>query len=94
MNERVLRVLEFTKIRTLLSSYALSETGKALCLELAPMHRTDEIQKAQDETEEARVVMSYSGQNPMVSFADITPSLSLAAKGATLNPKMLLSVAV
>ena len=93
MNERVLRVLEFTKIRALLSSYALSDTGKALCLELKPLREIDDIEKAQAETEEAVVVMTYSGQNPMVSFNDVSSSLSLAAKGATLNPKMLLGVA-
>ena len=51
MNERVLRVLEFTKIRALLSSYALSDTGKALCLELKPLREIDDIEKAQAETE-------------------------------------------
>ena len=93
MNERVLRVLEFTKICSLLSSHARSESGKALCLGLKPLGDIRDIETAQKETEEAVSVMTYSGQNPMVSFSDISPFLSLAAKGATLNMKMLLSVA-
>ncbi|MBR4503122.1 MAG: endonuclease MutS2 [Clostridia bacterium] len=93
MNERVLRVLEFTKICSLLSSHARSESGKALCLNLKPMGDIRDIETAQNETEEAVSVMTYSGQNPMVSFSDISPFLSLASKGATLNMKMLLSVA-
>ena len=93
MNERVLRVLEFTKICSLLSSHARSESGKALCLDLKPMGDIRDIETAQKETEEAVSVMTYSGQNPMVSFSDISPFLSLASKGATLNMKMLLSVA-
>ncbi len=31
MNERALRVLEFTKIRDMLASYALSDPGKQMC---------------------------------------------------------------
>ena len=37
MNERALRVLEFTKIREMLSEHALSDPGKKLCRELTPL---------------------------------------------------------
>ncbi len=93
MNERVLRVLEFNKILSILSSYAQSEPGKEMCLGLKPLTELSDIEKAQGETGEAVSVMAYSGQNPIVSFNDVTPSLSLAEKGATLNMKMLLGVA-
>ncbi len=93
MNERVLRVLEFTKILSLLSSHAKSGSGRDMCLALKPLADLKEIEKAQKETEEAVSVMTYSGQNPIVSFEDISSFLSLAAKGATLSLKMLLGVA-
>ena len=37
MNERALRVLEFTKIRDMLAAYALSDAGKEKCQQLTPL---------------------------------------------------------
>ena len=51
MNDRALRVLEFTKIRDMLASYALSDSGKALCQELKPLEDFKDINRALDETE-------------------------------------------
>ena len=93
MNERALRVLEFTKIRDMLSAYALSEPGKALCRELKPLADFKEVNQALDETEEAVVTLTYLGGNPLVGFTDVTEYLSLAEKGATLSQKALLMVA-
>ena len=93
MNERALRVLEFTKIRDMLSAYALSEPGKALCRELKPLADFKEVNQALDETEEAVVTLTYLGANPLVGFTDVTDYLSLAEKGATLSQKALLMVA-
>lgn len=36
MQQRTLRVLEFTRIRELLAAQALTDMGKALCLALEP----------------------------------------------------------
>ena len=47
MNERALRVLEFTKIRDMLSAYALSEPGKEKCRSL-PSVIADEIGMERD----------------------------------------------
>lgn len=93
MNERALRVLEFTKIREMLSAYALSEAGKKKCLELKPLSDFSEVNKALDETEEAVVALTYLGGNPLASFEDISEYLTLAEKGSTLSPHALLQVA-
>ena len=93
MNERALRVLEFTKIREMLAAYALSDPGKQKCLTLTPLGDFAEVNRALDETEEAVAVLSYAGGNPLIGFQDVGEYLSLAEKGSTLSQKALLMVA-
>ena len=93
MNERALRVLEFTKIRDMLAGYALSDPGKEKCRALTPLSDFAEVNKALDETEEAVATLAYVGGNPLISFNDVSEYLSLAEKGSTLSQKALLSVA-
>ena len=93
MNERALRVLEFTKIRDMLASFALSDAGKSLCLNVTPLPDIKDVNQALDETEEAVATLSYVGGNPLIGFADVSEYLSLAEKGSTLSQKALLMVA-
>lgn len=93
MNERALRVLEFTKIREQLSSYAVSDLGRQRCLDLIPLATLNEVLLAQNETEEAVVILTYQGGNPMMAFEDVSDYLTLAEKGAILSPKALLVIA-
>ncbi len=93
MNERALRVLEFTKIREMLATYAISDPGKQKCRELQPLSDFNDVNRALDETEEAVVTLSYLGGNPMISFDDVSEYLTLAEKGSTLSQKALLMVA-
>ncbi len=93
MNERALRVLEFTKIRDMLSAYALSEPGKEKCRSLTPLSGLADVNRALDETEEAVSTLAYLGGNPLVGFDDVTEYLTLAEKGSTLSQKALLMVA-
>ncbi len=91
--DRALRVLEFTKMRSRLSELALTEMGKETCLALCPYNTLYEVRQAMDETEEASVLLTYIGSNPMFFFPDVRESLILAAKGASLSPRALLDVA-
>ena len=93
MNERALRVLEFTKIREMLAGYALSDPGKEKCRALAPLDDFAEVNRALDEPEEAVATLAYVGGNPLISFNDVSEYLSLAEKGSTLSQKALLAVA-
>ena len=93
MTERTLRVLEFTKIREQLASMALTPMGAQLCRDLIPSANPAEIEEWQQETEEAQVILTYLGGNPLIAFEDITSHLILADKGATLSPKPLLQIA-
>lgn len=93
MTERTLRVLEFTKIRDRLCEFALTDCGREACAALTPMTDMADIGRAQNETEEAVVILTYLGGHPLIAFSDVRPYLSLAQKGSTLSQKALLAVA-
>lgn len=93
MKERTLRVLEFTKIRDMLTEKALTPLGAEKCQALVPSTNFQEISEWQEETEEALVVLTYVGGHPMAFFSDVRPYLALCDKGATLSPKALLEIA-
>ncbi|MBP3645631.1 MAG: endonuclease MutS2 [Clostridia bacterium] len=91
--ERALRVLEFTKIRERLATYALTDMGKEKCLALTPCIDFSEVCHALDETEESVVLLSYLGGHPLMSFPDVREHVELAGKGACLSPRALLDIA-
>ncbi len=93
MKERALRVLEFTKILDMLASYAVTDMGREACTALTPLSDLAQVNEALDETEEAQVILTYLGESPLIGFPDVRSYLTLAAKGAALNPKFLLNIA-
>ena len=93
ISERTMRVLEFVKIRELLAEGALTETGAEKCRALEPMDDLVSVQAAQDETEEASVILRYIGGHPMIAFPDVRQALSTCEKGGTLSAGTLLSIA-
>ncbi|MHC1786172.1 MAG: endonuclease MutS2 [Christensenellales bacterium] len=93
MQDKALRVLEFTKIREQLAAFAMTESGEALCLALLPHATLSEAVQAQEETQEALIVLTFRGDHPLMAFKDVRDSLNLAQKGATLSPRTLLDIA-
>jgi len=93
MKERTLRVLEFTRIRDLLVEGALTEAGAEKCRTLEPADDIAAVQALQAETEEAAVILQYTGGHPMTVFPDVRPALMICEKGGSLSAGMLLGVA-
>ena len=93
MKERTLRVLEFTRIREMLAEGALTEAGAEKCLSLEPQDDLAAAQALQAETEEAAVILQYTGGHPMTAFPDIRPALAICEKGGSLSAGMLLNLA-
>lgn len=93
MNERCLRVLEFLKIRSELSAYAVSDMGKEKCLSLIPTGEFTQVQRMQEETEEAMVLFRRIGGHPLAPFSDVRTQVKRAALGATLSMRDLLACA-
>ena len=82
--ERTLRVLEFPKILERLASYAMTDSGKACCRTLVPSADEPLVRRSLDETEEAVVLLTYLGSNPLIGFSDVTEYITIAQKGACL----------
>ena len=93
MNEKSLRTLEFTKIRDQLAVLALTPPGQARCHALFPFDSLNAVERAQQETEEALLVLLRLGASPLIPFKDVGASLELANKGSTLSPRALLDIA-
>jgi len=91
--DRALRVLEFTKIREMLAQNAITEDGRQKCLELVPYTDLGDVNHALNETEEAVVLLTYLGTNPLVSYPEVKDAIIMAQKGASLSPRMLLDIA-
>ncbi len=93
MNEKSLRTLEYNKIIGLLAALALTEPGQARCEALLPHDTLDAAERAQDETDEALLVLLGRGDSPLIPFKDVSAWLGLAKKGSVLSPRALLDIA-
>ncbi len=92
MNERSIKILEFGKVRELLSDQAVSGAAKKLALALEPTDNVYDIERMQNETEEALSVIIQKGALPIGGINDILPFISLVQKGGTLSPGELLQI--
>ena len=93
LQEKAYKVLEFVKIREQLADCALTEPGRDACLELVPLDTLSSSVHAQNETQEAMMVLSRRADHPLRAFKDVRPWLSLSQKGATLSARALLDIA-
>lgn len=92
MNEKALRVLEYSKIVDMLVEQAGSECTRTLIRGIAPGTDPDAIRDMLAETTEAVTLITYKGPLPLGNFYDIRESLALAQKGGSLTMKQLLRV--
>ena len=93
MNKRTLRVLEYYKIIELLTSFATTPSGKRMCERLKPKTDIVEIEREQQETEDA---LARVYQHGSVSFSGVYPisdTLKRAEVGADLSIRELLDIA-
>ncbi|HXZ35263.1 MAG TPA: Smr/MutS family protein [Thermodesulfobacteriota bacterium] len=93
MEERSLRVLEFHLFLQGLQTYASSEVGQALCMELRPVSRHGEVQRRLQEVSEAQDLLEMDGDIPLEGLGELRPILHQArAEGTCLPPQSLLRV--
>ena len=84
MQEKSLRVLEFYKIREMLTERAASELGKARCAALVPENDYVRIGQLQQETEEAATLIARTGVQPIGAFDDVEAQIGRARVGGVL----------
>ncbi|MBR6172081.1 MAG: endonuclease MutS2 [Eubacterium sp.] len=93
MNKRTLRVLEFEKILTELSGYAVSEGAKRRCLKITPRRDIEEIKQLQKETRDAVLRIEMHGQPGFSGLRPLQEAFRLLALGSSLSAVELLDIA-
>ncbi|WP_027409537.1 endonuclease MutS2 [Anoxybacteroides tepidamans] len=93
MHTRVLKVLEFDKVKLQLIEHVSSSLGREKVEKLFPSADWEQVVKWQEETDEALLALRLRGHAPLGGIFDIRPSLKRAKIGGTLSPHELLDVA-
>lgn len=93
MQERVLKVLEFTKVKEQLFEHASSTLGKDKVKALVPSTDFHEVVRSQEETDEAAKVLRLKGNVPLAGIYDIRMQIRRSAIGGVLSPLELVQVA-
>ena len=92
MNDKVLRVLEFTKIKNELKQYAITKSAKEMVLSLKPYDSLYDVVEHLEETNEALELIMKKGNPPFEGFYDIKDGIVRAEKGGVLNAGTLLKI--
>ncbi|WP_374722952.1 endonuclease MutS2 [Peribacillus tepidiphilus] len=93
MHHKVLKTLEFYKIREQLQKFVSSKLGAELVEKLLPSSNFDEVVKWQHETDEAATVIRLKGNVPLGGIFDIRPHAKRAQIGGMLSPQELMEIA-
>lgn len=93
MNKKVETILEYDKIKKILSEYAISDIAKEEIEKLAPYSDEQVVKRLQEETSEGSAVTRSGIDLPLDGIRDIRGSLNLAKVGGMLSPKELLDIA-
>lgn len=91
---RSLISLEFDKIKEMLALHAQTEGAKNTAMTLLPSEDTDIVIMRQKKTTDARRLCESKGMPSFGGIRDIGEACERADKGATLNPRELLDVAL
>lgn len=87
MEKDILEILEFNEIRKKLAELAPSALSKKMALELLPSSVPEVVEKSQQETEEASVLLEREITTPLGETHDILETLKKAEKGSLLSAK-------
>ena len=93
ISEKTLKSLEFDKIISILSKYAVLDRTKSLLSDFSPVSDFKKATELLDKTEEAYSLLYNHGVSGVFYFADISDELKRADAGGTLNNAELLRVA-
>ena len=93
MNAKALSILEFNKIKALLSDLCQTVGAKSAAERLEPASDIAKVRKLQLQTTDAKKLSGIKGMPSFGGVTDIRDSLERAEKSATLSPGELLAVA-
>lgn len=92
MQQRVLKILEFHKVKEQVLEHASSSLGRNLVNELVPSTNLEEVLRMQEETDEATSVIRLKGNVPLGGIFDIKPHIKRADIGGMLSPQELVQI--
>jgi DNA mismatch repair protein MutS2 len=93
LQQKVLHVLEFEKVKDQLVKHASSSLGKEKVRELIPSSNFDEVVTSQDQTDEAAKVIRLKGNVPLGGLVDVRATVKRAKIGGLLSASELNEVA-
>ncbi|MFY4774659.1 endonuclease MutS2 [Metabacillus sp. RGM 3146] len=93
MQQRVLKVLEFDKVRDQLMKHAASSLGREKAAALVPTSTLQEAVRWQEETDEAAKVIRLRGNAPFGGLTDARASLKRSIIGGMLSSQELIEIA-
>ena len=92
MNTKIYEALEFNKIKTILTKYAVTYLAKDKIIELEPSINSLEIERSQNETTEATAYILKQHDIPLSPITDINAIIKKLEIGGILNIKELLNI--
>lgn len=93
MENRVLKTLEFDKIREMAATHCTSFAGRSYMEKLVPVSDFDEVVKLLEETDEGLSILRVRGNVPMGGVSDIRPHAKRAQMGGMLSAYELMETA-
>jgi DNA mismatch repair protein MutS2 len=93
VQQRILKILEFDKVKEQLLEHVSSSLGREKIEKLVPSSDFAEVVKWQEQTDEAVSVFRLRGNVPLGGIFDIRASVKRAKIGGTLSPHELLDIA-
>jgi len=93
MQPRVLKVLEFGKVKELLKQHVSSSLGREKVDQMIPSTNVEEVVFLQEQTDEASKVLRLKGNVPLGGLTDIRAAVKRASIGGGLNTMELLDIA-
>ncbi|WP_110114851.1 endonuclease MutS2 [Bacillus sp. CGMCC 1.16541] len=93
MQQRIMHVLEFHKVKEQLMIHVASSLGREKVSNLLPSTTFEEVVKWQDITDEATTILRLRGNVPLGGIFDVRPSVKRAQIGGTLSAHELLDIA-
>lgn len=92
MNDRVLSLLEFDKIRERLAGLTASDVGRENADALRPSADAATARLLLQQTTEAESIFIHGGQSPIESFPDVRPTLKRIHAALSLSIRELLAI--
>ncbi len=90
MNKRVFKVLEFDKILSMVSAYAVMETTKRMIENCDVSDSIKKVNRLQEETADAILLVTKKGSPPITCIHDVRPNVKRAVRSGVLSPSEIL----